>query len=170
MTLSQFRADFTEHSIETAAKMIGIDTKDFDGNPEQPWTQPVAVMVNTDTLFIEKLPHGWFHTIAERDECFGDWDTVSAWLYFEWYATECIEISERTTDSLCDLLEEWSRHEGVPPSSADEMLVDPRIVGEKPLHEKTANHYRRYRFLEWFCETWEIVQKKEDDAYTGAIS
>ncbi len=156
MNLKEFKETGHPVSLAQGCAAIGVSEEDFGPNCFRIWFYD-------GDAYIEELFDGRFHALIIRDEKVGSRDDVSAFLYFDWYITEC-DI-EYTTSGLTILLNEWSKYEGIEPASADEMLF---VAQQKPQRARTWKEQNRVVWLEWFIETWESVQRREDrDTFGG---
>lgn len=152
MTLPEFLKTATRVSIPEACDAIGVDSDFWEGS------KVTAIWLYADTLYVEELDSG-FGLLLERDYWEGSQDELATRLYFEWYVSECSDPAEISTSDLTQLLECWSKWRGLEVASADEML---HAASVNPPELRDAKTRESINWLQWFCNTWERVQLRED--------
>lgn len=148
--LNDFRAHYEEMTPHKAVDaMSDLMFEDVAG----------TVLAFCGYAWAVKNPDGTYWAIIERDEYTGDFDHVSAAVFFEHYVSETVSAGEWTTNSLSDLLRDYSAWRGLTYASADEMLVE--ALRHHP-NQRTTTEIRVCQWLEWFIGVWDVVQERED--------
>ena len=134
LTLAAFRAS---HRIGDPAtdKTAYAAAVNFDTGP----TDRIHIYAG-DSVLIE---NGTFWAYVFHNCEGGTRENCEAYLFFEFYVSECVETAAWSVDTLSALLADWCAWRGLPLQSADELILTPGL---------TAVHTT---WLNWFLNTWE---------------
>lgn len=135
---------------------FGIDASYYEG------TATCAFYICDGSCYYEGNRDGTFFVRFDRDEYTGTEIEIARRLYVDWYSSECAD--EYTTEQLADLLQQFAIVYGLELASADEMLFD---LTKEPPERRASTQHRAVAWLEWFCDTWEDTQRREDNAAFG---
>lgn len=156
--LSTFRTEYEILTPAQAADRLGLGIEMFD--------TAALVFVFDGESYVSQVKSGCYTVIIGREDSIHvNLPDAATRLYLEHYVFECVEPTEWTTSSLCVLLLDFARFNGLKFASADEMLHD--IIPETP-DQRTAQTAMQMDWLEWFIDLWNETELNEDAAFLAS--